>query len=285
MEFYHLRSFVAVAAAQNLTAAAKRLYTTPPAISAHIKSLEEELNTVLFYRSSKGMQLTDQGKLLLEKAKLTLASASDLVNTATTANTQLIGEFKLGLNHPLDSSALLNTLIKNLNQHFTSLTFSIELLSSGAVLEKLRDGQLDGGVIYGDVPEHISAVTLGEVAVTTAYPASWPEPTQQNALAQMTWIRMGKNCPFDTQLSQRLSAVNTVNINAADERSRLALVRAGLGASFIERSAVAEPQAGVALSTLLDFSLPVHFVVANQALTNPNISAVHQAIRATKPRY
>ncbi|SGZ10696.1 Probable transcriptional regulator, LysR family [Moritella viscosa] len=42
MEFYHLRSFVAVAQTGNLTQAAKRLYTTPPAISAHIKTLEEE---------------------------------------------------------------------------------------------------------------------------------------------------------------------------------------------------------------------------------------------------
>ena len=41
MEFYHLRSFVAVAHTGNLTQAAKRLYTTPPAISAHIKTLEE----------------------------------------------------------------------------------------------------------------------------------------------------------------------------------------------------------------------------------------------------
>lgn len=43
MEFYHLRSFVVVAKTGNLTAAAKQLCTTPPAISAHIKGLEDEL--------------------------------------------------------------------------------------------------------------------------------------------------------------------------------------------------------------------------------------------------
>ena len=62
MEFYHLRSFVAVAQTGNLTQAAKRLYTTPPAISAHIKTLEEELSNPLFIRSSKGMSLTDKGQ-------------------------------------------------------------------------------------------------------------------------------------------------------------------------------------------------------------------------------
>ena len=86
MEFYHLRSFVAVAQTGNLTQAAKRLYTTPPAISAHIKSLEDELSTPLFIRSSKGMALTDKGQLLLKKAQITLDSALDLVNLA--ANNQ-----------------------------------------------------------------------------------------------------------------------------------------------------------------------------------------------------
>ncbi|MBD0780889.1 LysR family transcriptional regulator [Pseudoalteromonas maricaloris] len=281
MEFYHLRSFVAVAEAQNLTAAAKRLYTTPPAISAHIKALEEELNTVLFHRSSKGMQLTEQGKILLDKAKLTLASANDLMHTAAQAKTLLTGEFRLGLNHPIGTSSKLGTLIKTLNQHFPSLSFSLELLSSGVIVDKLSDGLLDGGVIYGEVPAHFSAVPLTEVAVTTAYPASWPVPSHKAELAQMTWIRMGKGCPFDKQLDQQLSEVNSVNINAADERSRLALVKAGLGVSFIETNAIADQGAEVALSSLLDFSLPVHFVVANQALTEPKVNAVYQVVCAS----
>ncbi|QZO12031.1 LysR family transcriptional regulator [Pseudoalteromonas piscicida] len=281
MEFYHLRSFVAVAEAQNLTAAAKRLYTTPPAISAHIKALEEELNTVLFHRSSKGMQLTEQGKILLDKAKLTLASANDLMHTAAQAKTLLTGEFRLGLNHPIGTSSELATLIKTLNQHFPSLSFSLELLSSGVIVDKLSDGLLDGGVIYGEVPAHFSAVPLTEVAVTTAYPASWPVPSHKAELAQMTWIRMGKGCPFDKQLDQQLSEVNAVNINAADERSRLALVKAGLGVSFIETNAIADQGAEVALSSLLDFSLPVHFVVANQALTEPKVNAVYQVVCAS----
>lgn len=281
MEFYHLRSFVAVAEAQNLTAAAKRLYTTPPAISAHIKALEEELNTQLFHRSSKGMQLTEQGKILLDKAKLTLASANDLMHTAAQAKTVLTGEFRLGLNHPIGTSSELDTLIKTLNQHFPSLSFSLELLSSGVIVDKLSDGLLDGGVIYGEVPAHFSAVPLTEVAVTTAYPASWPMPSHKAELAQMTWIRMGKGCPFDKQLDQQLSEVNAVNINAADERSRLALVKAGLGVSFIEANAITEQELEVALSSLLDFSLPVHFVVANQALTEPKVNAVYQVVCAS----
>ena len=98
MEFYHLRSFVAVAQTGNLTQAAKRLYTTPPAISAHIKSLEAELATPLFLRSSKGMALTEKGQLLLTKAQVTLDSAVDLVNLAADNQHEIIGTFRLGNN-------------------------------------------------------------------------------------------------------------------------------------------------------------------------------------------
>jgi len=98
LEFYHLRSFVAVAQTGNLTQAAKRLYTTPPAISAHIKSLEDELSTPLFIRSSKGMALTDKGQLLLKKAQITLDSALDLVNLAANNQHEIMGTFQLGIN-------------------------------------------------------------------------------------------------------------------------------------------------------------------------------------------
>ena len=98
MEFYHLRSFVVVAKTGNLTLAAKQLFTTPPAISAHIKALEEELQTALFVRSSKGIQLTEKGELLLPKAQNTLDSALSLVNEAADNQHEIIGTFKLAIN-------------------------------------------------------------------------------------------------------------------------------------------------------------------------------------------
>ena len=98
MEFYQLRSFLAVAQTGNLTQAAKRFYTTPPAISAHIKALDEELAAPLFTRSSKGMALTEKGQLLLKKSQVTLDSAVDLVNLAADNQHEIIGSFRLGNN-------------------------------------------------------------------------------------------------------------------------------------------------------------------------------------------
>lgn len=64
MEFYQLRTFTMVAEEGHLTRAARRLNASQPAVSAHIKSLEDELRVSLFLRTPKGMVLTDAGKKL-----------------------------------------------------------------------------------------------------------------------------------------------------------------------------------------------------------------------------
>ncbi len=64
MELY--RIFTIVADEKNITRASEILNISQPAVTKHIKNLENELNTILFNRSH-GMQLTKQGKILYEK--------------------------------------------------------------------------------------------------------------------------------------------------------------------------------------------------------------------------
>jgi len=74
MELYQLRSFVTVAELGQLTRAAERLHVSQPALSAQIKSLEDELGTVLFERGAGGMALTPAGRHLLPQAERVLRS-------------------------------------------------------------------------------------------------------------------------------------------------------------------------------------------------------------------
>src|SRR5258708_38881024 len=98
MELHHLRTFVVVEEEKNVTRAAKRLFMTPPAVSAHIKALEEELNVTLFVRTPQGMQITEKGLLLKGKAEQALRAAQDIVNHATQMQDYLMGRLAVGLN-------------------------------------------------------------------------------------------------------------------------------------------------------------------------------------------
>lgn len=66
VNFELYKIFIQVAKTQNLTKASENLNISQPAITKHIKNLENELNTTLFIRT-KGMQLTENGKKLYEK--------------------------------------------------------------------------------------------------------------------------------------------------------------------------------------------------------------------------
>lgn len=68
MEFRRLRHFVHVAELGSLSRAAEHLHIVQPALSQSIKVLEEELGTVLFKRSRRGMELTEAGRLFLKSA-------------------------------------------------------------------------------------------------------------------------------------------------------------------------------------------------------------------------
>ena len=61
--------FLAVAECKSISMAAAQLYISQPAVSITIKKLEENLNTTLFIRKSKGVELTENGRKLYENAK------------------------------------------------------------------------------------------------------------------------------------------------------------------------------------------------------------------------
>ena len=71
MNLKQLEAFVQVAEGGSFSKAARELYLTQPTISAHISSLEKELNVRLFVRNTKEVSLSDNGKDLYKYAKQT----------------------------------------------------------------------------------------------------------------------------------------------------------------------------------------------------------------------
>ena len=69
MDLKTLRYFIVVAEELNITKASKILMMSQPPLSNQIKNLEDELNTTLFIRGKRQLELTEAGKYLYQKAK------------------------------------------------------------------------------------------------------------------------------------------------------------------------------------------------------------------------
>src|SRR5438034_416182 len=84
MELRHLRYFVAVAEAENVTRAALKLHVSQPGLSRQIRDLEAELGFLLLERSAKSVRLTAAGRVFLDEARAVLKRAEEAVKTART---------------------------------------------------------------------------------------------------------------------------------------------------------------------------------------------------------
>lgn len=77
MDFNGLRAFLAVADKQSFSKAAEQLHLTQPAVSKRVAVLESQLNTTLFDRISRKVQLTEAGHTLLPRARALVVELED----------------------------------------------------------------------------------------------------------------------------------------------------------------------------------------------------------------
>jgi LysR family hca operon transcriptional activator len=96
MELRHLKYFVAVAEELSFSRAAERVRVAQPALSAQIRSLEEELGVQLLERHSRGVALTQVGKVFLQEARNTIKQAERAATSAQEAARGLLGELRIG---------------------------------------------------------------------------------------------------------------------------------------------------------------------------------------------
>lgn len=142
IDFELYRIFYVVAKNGNITKASKELNISQPAISKSIKNLEEQLGGQLFFRTKRGVILTDEGKEFYKYISQAIEyiynaenKFSDLVNLET-------GCIKIGISTTLTKEFLLPYLEKF---HYLYPKIDIQIVTSYTddLMTKLKNGLID----------------------------------------------------------------------------------------------------------------------------------------------
>jgi DNA-binding transcriptional LysR family regulator len=145
MELWQLRTLVATAETLNFTKASEALNLTQSAVSHQIKALEEELGTPLFIRASRGVKLTDAGRLAYEHAKRIVADAEDMVLAVAHREKALVGTVRVAA-----ATQALVYLFAPLFEEFMDSHPSVELVfRTTTSTEQTVTGILDGSIDVG----------------------------------------------------------------------------------------------------------------------------------------
>lgn len=142
-----LETFVAVCDTKSFTKAAEILSLTQPAVSQHIKRLEEELNTTLFLRKKGELLLSDEGEIVLTYAKRMIALCDKMREKVKNAKSR-VNRIRIGITHTQESGLLMDVLSKiALGDDSLQITFITDNIKN--LYDMLENFEIDMAVIEG----------------------------------------------------------------------------------------------------------------------------------------
>lgn len=148
INFELYKIFVYVAKEENLTRASEKLNLTQPAVTKHIKNLENILETKLFIRSNHGIKLTKQGEELYEKIKEPIEI---LVNIEKQNEKER--DINLGI-HSTILNKIFNECMTNYYKTNTKSGINTFNLDNAEMITKLKNAELD--IIFSKKMQNIN---------------------------------------------------------------------------------------------------------------------------------
>ena len=245
-----LRVVIAAADLGSISAASERLRLAVAAASARISALEDSLGFRVFERSSRGVQLTPAGQMLVQRSRALLTDADRLAQHLQGYSQGLQGLVRVLAN----TSALLEVLPQRLQRFMAShplIRVDLEERASPEIPLALIEGRADFGVVDLPVPPAGLAFTpfFSDTLVLLA-----PRGHRLAALAQLA-LAEALDEPFitlsdGTALSNRLLASATDAGRALHVRMRMRGFDAVLGVGVLPLEAIAPQLAHLPLAAV-----------------------------------
>jgi len=256
MDLRQLRYFTAIVEQGSFSKAALKLRVAQPALSQHLRHMEDELGVALLHRGTRGVQPTEAGERLLAKARIILAEFAELRDSVRGEAAAPAGEVRIGLPGTV-SEQFGVPLIEAAQERFPDVRIRIAEAMSGFVLDWLRKGEVDLAVIYSTSDpkglgiHHVltEELCLFGVPALTALNSEPGTAVTLTEAAGLDLILPGPGHGLRDQIDEAAAGINAT-VHAAVEIESYAqikrLAERGLGYGILPRMAVrAQEKAGI----------------------------------------
>nr|BCG67687.1 lysR transcriptional regulator [Haptophyceae sp. NIES-3900] len=248
-----LRILKAIANEGSFKKAAERLYVSQPALSLQMQNLERQLNTPLFFRGRKRLQLTETGQLLLRYCGRILTLCEETCRALDDLQTLRGGTLVMGASQTT-GTYLMPRLIGLFRKQYPDVVVKLQVHSTRRIAWSVANGQVDIAIIGGEIPtelkEILQVTAYAEDELALILPKSHPfaqlENIRKEDLYRLQFITL------DPQSTIRKVIDNVLNKNGIDsKRFKIEMelnsieaiknaVQSGLGAAFVSVSAIAK---------------------------------------------
>ncbi|MDO9533807.1 MAG: selenium metabolism-associated LysR family transcriptional regulator [Bacillota bacterium] len=257
MDFHQLRIFVEVTRLKGFSRAAENIFLSQPTISAHIKTLENEIGAPLFDRSQRELHLTDAGKILFKYAQELLEIKEEALSAIEKEYKIISGHLEIAASS-VPGAYLLPGLLASFHRQHPEITFSVMIRDTKQVIQSIKDYTYSLG-FTGEpgTQEGLEQVKLVEDELILIAPKGTNLPvtdqntyplltTQLSSILQMPFILREPGSAtrkvFEKTLKKHSGKNITLNIIGYIESldTIKEAVKAGLGLTVISKIAVEE---------------------------------------------
>lgn len=263
-----LIQMLAVAEHLSFYRAANALGVSQSSVSARIKALEEDLGILLFERNTRGVRLTEAGRLFVERVSAGVEHLDHAVKSAGMAALGERGRLRMGV-HGLIPHSFLANLIGRYRDDYPGIDLEIAEGTAREAITQLRAGQLDIAFVVGtpDLPDCRSRRVWTEplvVALSDRHPLAGQEHvTWADLVGETFLVRPGGPGPqvhdhILLRLAGRWPAPTILRIGV-ERTSLLSMVGQGFGITLLGAASSLSPVAGICFLPIADEPEPIVF--------------------------
>ncbi|MEH6681100.1 MAG: LysR family transcriptional regulator [Sediminicola sp.] len=251
MNMHDLKIFEAVAASGSFTKAATAMYTVQSNVSARIRSLEEEFGTELLFRTSRKVELTPSGQILIRYCK----QIGQLVAEAKShiqGNGAVNGNLKIGC---IESTMALKVphILAQFEEDYPQVELEFRSAIMGKLIQEVLNYDLDAAFVSAPLDvQGLEQVKIKEERLLLMTAATGPDLRELLKSRPVKIVVFGEGCIFRERLESWLGSKGIVHYKSTVLNSIegiINFVEAGAGISLLPEEVVSSYYAGRKIRT------------------------------------